>query len=154
MKRLVGVLSACVVLAGAVAMSAVAADNYRISGSFSYVDHGICVDPVRVDTTYDQMIHSFYDNAGNATRVSFTGRVTTTYTDLANGATYSPNTSGPGTIDLATWQTVYRGGGIFDSNGRFIAADGRLVLDSHGNIISIVGHQTDVCSALGSSPAP
>jgi len=154
MRKFVGVMSACVVLAGAVAMNAIAADNYRISGSYSWVDHGICADPVQIDGTYDQMIHSFYDKAGNSTKVSFTGKVTTTYTNLTNSLTYSPNTSGPGVIDLATWQTVYRGGGIFDSNGHFIAADGRVVTDVHGNIISIVGHQTDVCSMLGSSPAP
>ena len=103
---------------------------------------------------YDEMIHSFYGNAGNATRVSFTGKVTATYTDLTIGSTYTPNASGPGTIDLATSQTAFRGGGIFDSSGRFIATDGRVILDAHRNIISIVGHQTDVCSMLGSSPAP
>jgi hypothetical protein len=154
MRKFAGVLSTCLVLAGAVAMSAVAADNSKISGSYSYVDHGICADPVQVDSTYDEMIHSFYDKDGNATRVSFTGKVTVRYTNLTNGATFSPNVSGPGTIDLATGQTVYRGGGLFDSNGRFIANDGRVVVDSHGNIISIVGHQTDVCATLGSSPAP
>ena len=154
MKKLAAVLGGCAVLAGAVATGAGAADNFKISGSYSYIDNGLCAAPVQVDGTYNEMIHSFYDKDGNATRVSFTGKVTYTYTNLTNGATYSPNASGPGTIDLATWQTVYRGGGIFDSNGRFIAADGRLVLDSHGNIISIVGHQTDVCSTLGSSTAP
>ena len=135
-------------------MSAVAADNFKISGSYSYVDNGICADPVQVDGTYNEMLHSFYDNAGNGTRVSFTGKVTVKYTNLTNGSKYSPNVSGPGTIDLATGQTVYRGGGVFDSSGRFIATDGRLVVDSHGNIISIVGHQTDVCAMLGSTPAP
>ena len=57
-------------------------------------------------------------------------------------------------MDLSTHQTVYRGGGTFDSNGRFIATDGRVVVDSHGNVISLVGHQTDVCAMLGSTPAP
>ena len=156
MRKLVGVLSACAVLAGALAMSAVAADNMKISGTYSYVDTGLCAAPVQVDGTYNETIHSFYDNAGNEIRVSFTGKVTVTYTNLANGSTYSPNTAGPGTIDLATHQTVIRGGnGSFvDSSGRLIATDGRLVLDSHGNVVSLVGHQTDVCSELGSSPAP
>src|SRR5438270_11749020 len=154
MRKLVGVLSVCTVLGGAVAMSAVAADNTKISGSYSYVDNGLCADPVQVDGTYNEMIHSFYDNAGNATRFSFTGKVTVTYTNLTNGSTYSPNVSGPGTIDVATGQTAYRGGATFDSSGHFIATDGRVVVDAHGNIISIVGHQTDVCSMLGSSPAP
>jgi hypothetical protein len=152
MRRLVGVLSACGVLAGVLAMSAVAADNnFRISGSYSYVDTGLCADPVQVDGTYNQTIHSSYEKDGNATRVSFTGSVKVTYTDLTSGSTYSPNVSGPGTIDLSTWQTVYRGGGSFDSSGHFIATDGRVVADSHGNLISVVGHQTDVCAALGSS---
>jgi hypothetical protein len=137
-------------------MSATAADNMKISGSYSYVDNTTCVDPMQVDGTYNQMIHTFYDNAGNATRFSFTGNVTVTYTNLTNGATFSPNASGPGTIDLAKGQTVFRGGngGIFDSNGDFVAADGRLVLDSHGNMISAVGQQAGVCSSIGSSPAP
>jgi hypothetical protein len=145
-----------VALAGVIATGAVAADNMKISGSYSYVDNGLCGDPVQVDGTYNQMIHTFYDNAGNATRFSFTGNVTVTYTNLTNGSTYSANASGPGTIDLAKGQTAMRGGngGIFDSNGRFIATDGRMVLDSHGNVISIVGHQTDVCAMIGSAPAP
>lgn len=154
MRKFAGVLSACVALAGAVAMSALAADNFRISGSYSYVDSGMCADPVQIDGTYDQTIHTFYDKVGNATRFAFTGNVTTTYTNLTNNWTYSPNASGLGTIDLAKNQSVFRGGGSFDNSGRFIATDGRMVLDSHGNIVSIVGHQTDVCSALGSSPAP
>lgn len=156
MRKFAGVLSACTVLAGAVAMSAGAADNFKISGGYSYVDTGICADPVQVDTAYDEMIHSFYDKAGNATRVSFTGRVTVTYTSLTNGSTYSPNSAGPGTIDLATYQSVFRGGNgaVVDNDGHLIATDGRLVLDSHGNIVSLAGRQTDVCSMLGSSPAP
>jgi hypothetical protein len=144
------------VLAGAVAMSAGAADNTKIGGSYSYVDTSTCVDPVQVDGTYNQMIHTFYDNAGNATRFSFTGKVTVTYTNLTTGSSYSPNASGPGTIDLAKGQTIMRGGdgGIFDNNGNFVATDGRVVLDSHGNMISVVGHQTDVCAMVGSSTAP
>ncbi len=155
MRKFVAVLGACGVIAGAVAMSAVAADNTKISGSYSYVDNTTCVDPMQVDGTYDQTIHTFYDNAGNATRFSFTGKVTVTYTNLTNGMTYSPNASGPGTIDLAKDQTVFRGGnGGFDNNGQFVAADGRVVLDSHGNVVSIVGRQTNVCASLGSSSAP
>jgi hypothetical protein len=144
------------VLAGAVAMSAGAADNTKIGGSYSYVDTSTCVDPVQVDGTYNQMIHTFYDNAGNATRFSFTGKVTVTYTNLTTGSSYSPNASGPGTIDLAKGQTIMRGGdgGIFDNNGNFVATDGRVFLDSHGNMISVVGHQTDVCAMVGSSTAP
>lgn len=153
MRRFLGVLSACGVLAGLMTMTAVAADNMKISGSYSYVDSGLCADPVQVDGTYNETLHSFYDNAGNETRVSFTGKVTVTYTNLANGSTYSPNSSGPGTIDLATHQTVLRGanGAFVDGSGRLVATDGRIVLDSHGNVISMVGHQTDVCAALGSS---
>jgi hypothetical protein len=154
-KKLAAVLGACVTLAGVVAASALAADNVRNSGSYSYVDYGTCVDPIQIDGTYDQVLHSFYDSAGNATRFSFTGKVTVTYTNLTTGATYSANASGPGTIDLATDQTILRGGtgGMFDSSGNFVATDGRLVLDSHGNIISIVGHSTDVCSKVGSARA-
>src|SRR5262245_15241106 len=31
--------------------------------------------------SYDEMMHTFYDNAGNATRISFTGAVSVTYTN-------------------------------------------------------------------------
>jgi hypothetical protein len=155
-RKFAVVLSAGAVLAAVVATSAVAANNLKISGSYSYVDNTLCADPVQVDGTYNEMLHSFYDNAGNETRVSFTGNVTVTYTNLTNGSTFSPNSSGPGTIDLATGQTVLRGGNgsYFDSSGHLIATDGRIVLDSHGNVVSLVGQQTDVCSTLGSTPAP
>lgn len=156
MSKFASLLTASVAIIGAFAMSAAAADNVRISGSYSFVAHKTCVDPVRVAGSYDEMQHTFYDDAGNATRMAFTGTVRVTYTNLTNGSTYSPNSSGPGTIDLATGQTVIRGGTgtVFDSNGNLIATDGRLVLDADGNVISIVGHQTDVCTRLGSSPAP
>src|SRR5947209_17078093 len=111
MKKLIGVFSACGVIAGALAMTAVAADNFKTSGSFSWVNPAMCAAPVQVDGTYDETIHTFFDKAGNATRVSFTGKVKLTYTNLTNGVKYSPNTSGPATTDLATGQTVFRGGG-------------------------------------------
>ena len=156
MRKLVSLLTASAAVAGAVALGASAADNTRISGSYSFVAHSICVDPIRIAGSYDEMAHTFYDKAGNATRIAFTGKATVVYTDLTNGSTCSPNSSGPGTVDLASGQSDLRGGNgtIFDSSGHLIATDGRLVLDAGGNVISIVGHQTDVCTELGSSPAP
>src|SRR4051812_16728923 len=129
-----------------------AADNFKISGSYSFTANHLCADPIRIEGSYDEMVHTFYDNSGNAVRMSFTGKVTVKYTNLSTGKTYSPNSSGPGTLDLATGQTVARGGNgtMFDSNGNLIATDGRVVLDASFNIISIVGHQTDVCTKLGS----
>ena len=131
-----------------------AADNERITGSSSFTDYSTCVDPVHVEGAYDEMMHTFYDTNGNATRISFTGSVTITYTDLVNGKTYSPNTSGPGTVDLAAGQVILRGGNgaIFTDQG-LLATDGRLVLDLDGNVISITGKQTGVCTALGTTAA-
>jgi hypothetical protein len=133
----------------------VAADNFKITGSLALTTHD-CVDPIRVEESFDEMVHLFYDNDGNAIRLSFTGKFKMRYTNLTTGATYSPNSSGPGTVDLASGQSVIRGGNgvVFDSNGNLIATDGRLVLDADFNIISIVGHQIDVCTKLGSAPAP
>jgi hypothetical protein len=133
-----------------------AADRERITGSFSFTTNNICVDPIRVKGSFDEMMHTFYDNDGNAVRISFTGAVAIKFTNLTTGATYSPNSSGPGTVDLASGQSIVRGsnGAIVDANGNLIATNGRLVLDADGNIISIVGHQTDVCTKLGSAPAP
>jgi len=133
------------------AQGVAAADNFKISGSYAFTDNALCSVPIRVAGSYDEMMHTFYDNAGDAFRMSFTGKVLVTYTNLATGATYSPNSSGPGTLDLATGQTVARGGNgtLFDENGNLIATDGRVVLDADFNIISITGHQTDVCPRVG-----
>jgi hypothetical protein len=131
-----------------------AAENERITGSSSFTDSSTCVDPIHVDGVYNEMMHTFYDTNGNATRIAFTGNVTITYTDLVNGHKYRPNTAGPGTVDLAAGQVILRGGNgaIFTDQG-LLATDGRLVLDLDGNLISITGRQTGVCAALGTMPA-
>jgi len=133
-----------------------AADNTKLTGSFSFTDTTFCVDPIQLAGSFDEQMHTFFDKDGNAIRVSFTGKVDLTYTNLNTGATYSPSSSGPGTVDLRSGQTVIRGGNgaVFDSNGVLIATDGRIVFDASGNIISIVGHQNNVCDELGSTPAP
>ena len=133
-----------------------AADHEMITGSVAFTANRLCVDPIRVEESFNEMMHTFYDNDGDAIRLSFTGVVTIKFTNLTNGATYSPNSSGPGTVDLASGQSIVRGsnGAIVDANGNLIATNGRLVLDADGNIISIVGHQADVCTKLGSAPAP
>jgi len=78
------------------AQGVAAADNFKISGSYAFTDNALCSVPIRVAGSYDEMMHTFYDNAGDAFRMSFTGKVLVTYTNLATGATYSPNSSGPG----------------------------------------------------------
>lgn len=143
-------------VAGVFAPVSAAADHERITGSFAFTTNNVCVDPIRVEGSFNEMMHTFYDNDGNAIRLSFTGAVAIKFTNLTTGATYSPNSSGPGTVDLASGQSIVRGsnGAIVDANGNLIATNGRLVLDADGNIISIVGHQTDVCTKLGSVSAP
>src|SRR5579859_4196525 len=139
----------------ALAPSAAAADNTKLTGSFSFSDTGTCVDPIQVAGSYDETLHTYYDQNGNAIRLSFTGKVKVTYTDLNTGSAYSPNSSGPGTVDLQTGQTVLRGGDgtFFDANGNLLATDGRIVLDAGGNVIFAAGHQTGVCQQLGTAPA-
>jgi hypothetical protein len=131
-----------------------AADQTRLTGAGAFIDSTSCNDRLRVDWSYDEVMHTYYDADGNAVRLAFTGPVTITYTNLTNGQSYTPNSSGPGTLDLLTGQIVLRGGNaaLFDANGVLIATDGRVVLDASGNIISIRGHITDVCAHLGSSP--
>ena len=133
-----------------------AADNTKLVGSFSFTDTTTCVDPIQVAGSYDEQMHTFYDQNGNATRISFTGKVNVAYINLNTDATYAPNSSGPGTIDLQTGQTVLRGGdaAFFDQNGTLLATDGRIVLDANGTAISTVGHEDNVCAELGSAPAP
>jgi hypothetical protein len=98
-------------------------------------------------------MHTYYDQFGSPVRLQFTGKVTIEYSDLITGATYRPNSSGPGELDLLTGALTLRGGNpLFDANGMLIASDGRVILDPDGNIISLTGHVTDVCQQLGSAP--
>lgn len=142
------------VYGGASQAPASAAENTRISGSFSFVDRSACHDPVSVAYSYDEQMHTYYDKSGNPTRISFTGKVVIEYTNLSTGAIYTPNSSGPGMIDLATGQTTLRGGNgaVFTASG-LITTDGRLVLDAEGEVISLVHHQVSVCEAVGSADA-
>ena len=133
-----------------------AASNAKLSGSYSYIATDVCQDPVHIDGQYDETVHTYFDQQGNAIRLAFTGKVTVRYTDLVSGATYRPNSSGPATVDLATGQTVIRGGNgtLFDANGVLVATDGRIVLDALGFPISVIHHSTDVCSQLGTIATP
>ena len=135
--------------------AALAAENQKISGSFSFTDSRTCATPIQVAGSYEEQMHTFYGNAGVATRLAFTGKVRITYTNVATGATYSPNSSGPGTIDLQSGQTVIRGGNgaLFNNEGVLVSTDGRVVLDATGNVISLTGRSTDVCTQLGTTPA-
>src|SRR5262245_32800441 len=152
-NRGIAVLSAFTTLL-VVAAPALAADNIRIAGSDSFTDTHSCVDPLRVEITYDEMVHIFYDTNGNATQLLFTGAFSLQYTNLTNGATYHPNSSGPGLINLATGQAILRGSNaaLTDSNGVLIAANGRAVYDANDHLVSLTGHVVDVCQRLGSTP--
>jgi flagellar basal body rod protein FlgG len=132
-----------------------AAENIRISGSFSFVDQDTCVNPIRVDGSYDETMHTYLDRSGNPVRLAFTGPVSISYTNTVTGALYAPNSSGPSTVNLQTGQDVLRGGNgaLFDSNGVLISTDGRVVLDANGDPISLPGHIIDVCTRVGSAPA-
>jgi hypothetical protein len=148
-------ISSAVVLAGALAVTAGAADNAKLAGSFSFPDSTTCADPIQVTSSYDEQMHTYYDSNGNPIRLAFTGKVEITYTDLVTGSTYSPNSSGPGTVDLQSGQTDLRGGdgAFFDANGNLLATDGHTVLDAGGNVIFAAGHQTGVCEKLDTAPA-
>ena len=133
-----------------------AADDTTIAGTFSFTSTSICVDRIHVDGAYDEHMHTFRDSGGVATRLSFTGTVRILFTDMTTLATYRPDSSGPGTIDLQGGQTAIRGanGVVVDSSGNLVGADGRAVLDANGNAVSLVGHVVDVCAKLGTAPAP
>lgn len=132
-------------------VSATPTDNTRTVGTDSFTQRHVCTDPIRVDTTWDEMVHTYYDKAGDATRMSFTGTVNVTFTDVVTGAAYSPTSSGPSTYDLATGQSWLRGGNavVINDDGVVVSTTGRIVYDADFNIISIVGHQQPVCAALG-----
>jgi hypothetical protein len=131
-----------------------ATDNTRVSGSDSFVARHTCADPIRVDSSWDEVMHTYYDSSGQATRLQFTGTVRITYTDLANANSYSPNSSGPSTVDLTSGDTWVRGanGAVFSDDGVLESTNGRIVYDADGNIISIVGRQVPVCAQLGTTP--
>jgi fructose-1,6-bisphosphatase/inositol monophosphatase family enzyme len=132
--------------------TATAADNEKISGTYSFTVLHACADPIHGEGAYHEMMHTYSNSQGDAFRISFTGTVTVTYTNLVNGRTITPASSGPGTVDLATGQVILRGsnGTVFTDDG-LLATNGKIVLDAEGNVISITGHQTGVCAALGTT---
>jgi hypothetical protein len=137
----------------AFAAVAFAADHQRITGSFKFIDHFDCTDPFLVEGSYDEVMHTYDDRFGKAIRLAFTGDVRMTFTNLVNGVSYSPNTSGPGAVDLSTGESIIRGGNgvLFDSEGKLISTDGRAIQDADGNLISLTGRTVDVCARIGSS---
>ncbi len=144
-------------LAGVLALSAPASaippqtEPFVMSGS--WLDPS-CVDPIRADWTANEVFRTFLSSSGEPIRLQVTGRATTTFTDLVNGRTYSPPSSGPGTYDLRTGALVLRGGNaaVVDQQGRLVSTRGRVVLDADNNMISLVGRAVDVCSRLGTFP--
>jgi hypothetical protein len=148
-------LVAAIALAPAGRANASPADNSRSSGADSFTATGLCSDAIRVDSSWDVVIHTYYDASGTAVRLAFTGTTRITYTDLANGNSYSPNSSGPGTVDLTSGASWVRGsnGAVFNDAGVLVSTDGRIVYDSSGAIVRISGHQTPVCEALGAKAA-
>jgi hypothetical protein len=148
------VLSTAAVMSGlgAWTVSASAADNSRITDTFNDV-LPLCADPIRAQGIVDQVLHIYYDRAGDPVRVAFTGKVTVTLTNLATGATFSPNISGPLTFDLVTAQAVARGGTLFvDNDGRLVVSNGRVLI-ADDSVVSIFGRVRSVCEALGTTPA-
>lgn len=136
--------------AGGAAASPPTHEPFQVSGQI--FDDTSCVDPIRVDYQANEVMHTYYDASGNATRLKFTGKASNVYTDLLTGKTYAPHSSGPGTFDLATGTGVVRGGNsAFDTQGRLIAVSGRIVYDAVGNIVSLVGHVSDICVKLGTT---
>jgi hypothetical protein len=135
------------------AVPAVGADHERLAGSFAFTDSRTCTAPIGVVGAFDEQEHIYYDSAGVAVRLAFTGRVTITYTNLENGRVYQPNSAGPSTVDLATGQTILRGGNgaLFDNDATLIATTGRVVLDADNNIISLTGRRNEVCAKLGAT---
>jgi hypothetical protein len=90
-------------------LTAFAADYERITGSFSFTDDFFCADQFLVEGSYDEVMHTYYAKFGKAIRIAFTGDVRITFTNLVNGMSYRPNTSGPGTVDLSTGQSIVAG---------------------------------------------
>src|SRR5262249_8009169 len=123
---IVGIAAVTVGVLGAVSTTANAADNEKfIDASYTETDTAVCVDPIQKQGRLKPTVHTFYNNEGEAIRLSFTGTITMTYTNLVNGNTFSTNSSGPGTVDLATGQEILRG-----SNGFIITDDGLVA--THG----------------------
>jgi hypothetical protein len=75
--------------------------------------------------------------------------VTLTYPDLVNGCTFSPNSSGPGTVGVATGQVVPgASNGTVLTDQRLLATNGKILSNADGNVTSTTGNQTGVCAAV------
>ena len=60
-SRLIGLCLAIAVLP-VFTTTALAADHERITGSADFVATHLCADPIRVVSSYDEVMHTFYDN--------------------------------------------------------------------------------------------
>jgi hypothetical protein len=125
----------------------------RLVGSSSFVDTSSCADPIRVDSAWRLVRHTYRDRNGDPYRLQFTGSVRTTYTDLNTGQTRVVDSSGPGTVDLATGTTKLRGNIAyrFDQAGTLVSTSGRIIYDNHGEVISVTGHDRPVCETLAAT---
>jgi hypothetical protein len=126
----------------------------RLVGSSSFVDGSSCADPVQVDWAWRLVRHTYINRDGGVDRIQFTGSVHATYTDLTNGVTRVVDSSGPGTVDLATGTTALRGNNAyrFDQTGTLVDSSGRIILNNEGNVTSVTGHERPVCELLGTTP--
>jgi hypothetical protein len=132
-----------------------ATDNTKLAGEYHFVDTLDCADPVVVHSIYDEMAHTYIGPDGMPVAKRYTGKVAIQCTDLTNGRTFRPNSSGPGLDVLATGVSIVRGanGAVFIGDGLF-ATNGPLLYDADGNLVSWPHHMVSVCAALGTVPAP
>jgi hypothetical protein len=138
-------------LGGPILPAARAALNERIDFETDFEDTASCVDTLNVHLVVFQVAHQYADRDGTDTRQAITGKLKITFTNVRTGATFSPNTSGPLTLDLVTGEIVVRGGNVGPIDGVYTLTNGRLVV-SNGELTRIPHHQIDVCSAVGSTP--
>ena len=101
-----------------------------------------------VDVTFpvnQEYALSFYDNAGNLTRIQTTGHLVVTFTNPANDKSVTANISGPNRLDIrnGTFDSFGRGGGPLPNFTGLVLFAGRT--GDHG----VHGHLfLDVCAAL------
>jgi hypothetical protein len=118
------------------------------------VDTTDCADPIDVDFTAHEVLHSHYDAAGTLTRVQITGQATNVYTNPLTHQVYAPQSNGSGVFYLPDLHGSAHGpNSIVDEQGRLLALRGHAIIDPDGLAVAFTGHVVDICRAVGSVPA-
>jgi hypothetical protein len=144
-KILAGLLGAILALGVAAPVAGATPDRTPVL-NVTLVDAASCGFPVALSyPAQNEYQMTFYDGAGNVTKVVISGRLVLTFTNLNNGTSLTVNASGPAVLDFKSGRlfALGAGGGPLPGLG-LVSGHGQLDLLS----FEFNGHLVPLCEAL------